>query len=768
MSAKAKTASKQAKVSAKKAAAKKPATKKAASAKAAQVKKAPAKAVKSAAPKAKAKASSPKKMPAAAEMKNLKAADEGFMLASTDAAKFLQSRQQAVYNIARRYHLDPDDVFQESFEVLLTCLRDYQPVYENSKGELMSVKFTTFFGSRLENKAMELRNGDPEYQARQSVTDNMSDEEKARFKEDPPLLVQHLDLESQAQEHLRGEVSSARLADKTNPALRIARDSFFEQKLSELVAKEKDEKKRAILLHVKVGGVFNFQEIAYHFGVTDSRASQVLNELMDAFYVQRLIEGSLSSVAYDFKKLKFNEKRAQRLILESLENAAAERQAQILATFNEAFPELEEVAKKRLEKLADKRAHEPVKGTDREQRLSSIKPPPIAYEKILTAEENKKFPLVEVASRPLSTLKSLNAPYATPRTVHEEELFRKEFNVTLSADYPVLVTEDGYVIDGWRRVEAARAAGQDDQLCIVRHVPSVEDAKILRVSLNLRLNQPDKLDLYYAICTLADVGLSQQKIADAIGLSRTNVLVYCKVKDKAAPKLRALFEDGLIQITNAASCIDLSDKVQEELAEFIRKYGGQWSKGTKFNDLFKAAKKGKIAELAADLKPEALRATPNTLAESASALANTSVGGADVALVSSLQKRVNDYEQALQDSEVWLAQREQVITNQTDALTDAQAEIEQLKKELQAAELIKFGDEKTLKAELKQMKDFYALVERLAGAKQAVQTANKALQANQSLRRGQWLEIQQLHDDLAELVESLRISLHTKRAVAGL
>lgn len=757
MPAKAKKAPTQTKVSAKKPTPKQAATKKPAP----SAKPKPTKIVKA--------TTKPVKMPTPAEMKKLKAEDDGFMLASTDAAKFLQSRQQAVYNIARRYHLDPDDVFQESFEVLLTCLRDYQPIYENSKGDLIGVKFTTFFGSRLENKAMELRNGDPEYQARQSVIDGMSDEEKARFKEDPPLLVQHLDLESQTQENLRGEVSSARSADKVNPALRIARDSFFEQKLGELVAKEKDEKKRAILLHVKVGGVFNFQEIAYHFGVTDSRASQVLNELMDAFYVQRLIEGSLSSVAYDFKKLKFNEKRAQRLVLEALENAAAERHAQILATFNDALPELESAAKKQQAKLADKRAQQPMAAIDEKgQRFSSIKPPPIAYEKVFTAEENKKFPLVEVSSRPISTLKSLNAPYAAPRSVHEEEVFRREFNPTLSPDYPVLVSEDGYVIDGWRRVEAARAAGQDDQLCIVRHVPTLEDAKILRVALNLRLNQPDKLDLYYAICTLADVGLSQQKIADAIGLSRTNVLVYCKVKDKAAPRLRALFEDGLIQITNAASCIDLSDKVQEELADFIRKYGGQWSKGTKFNDLFKAAKKGKISDLAVDLKPEVARSA-STLAENASALASAAMGvGADMELVGSLQKRVNDYEQALQDSEIWLSQREQIISSQTEALTNAQTEIEQLKKELQAAELIKFGDEKTLKAELKQMKDFYALVERLAGAKQAVQAANKALQENQNLRRGQWLEIQQLHDELAQLVESLRISLHAKRAVAGL
>jgi ParB-like chromosome segregation protein Spo0J len=715
---------------------------------AASAKKAPA--AKKAASKKPAK-KDVKKLPTAKEMEKLRQQDKGYELAATDAMEFLQGRRQAVFNIARGYHLDPEDLFQEGYEILLTCLRDFTPVYEKKDGSIVSVQFTTFFGSRMDMRAMELRNGNPEYQARQAYTDSMDADERERFKSDPPLLVQHLDQETAMQEALRGEASTARSDMKGDTAIKIARDSFFERKLSELVSREKDEKKRAALLHVKVGGVYNFQEIAYHFGVTDSRASQVMNELMDAFYVQRLLDASLSSVAYDFKKLKFNEKRCMRLLEEALSNAPKERAEAILETFRKDYPNLPKMlgAPAKTEKAIEEKPATPTAVMSRHAQ-------PPAYEEIFSEEEEKDYPLVGVEVRKIDELTLVDAPMRTPISDADEEIFRQSFNADQAGEYPALITEQGWIIDGERRIAAAKEQGKDDYLCIVRQVPDEAAAKLLRVQVNLRLSQPNKLDLYYAICTLADLGMSQQKIADAIGLSRTNVLVYCKVKDKAAPKLRALFEDGHIQITNAATCVDLSLKAQNELSDFIRKYGQSWSKGTKFNDVFAAVGKGKLAKLEADLEPVAPEPAPIQVVE-----ADSEMFSADGAMAKALQQRVEYYEQSLRDGEVWISQRERVISQQAEVLSEAQQEIEMLKKELEAADLVKFGDKKTLETELKKFKDYFRFTERLSGAAHALKYAAKELDVL-DLQRKQMLEINDLYEAVDEELNKLRLTLHNR------
>src|SRR5690606_9952316 len=107
-------------------------------------------------------------MPTKAELEKLKKQDEGYAQATSDAVTYLNGRKQAIYTIARQYHLDADELYQEAYEVLLTCARDYTPVYEREPGNFITVQFNTFFGSRLETRAMELRNRDPEYQARRA------------------------------------------------------------------------------------------------------------------------------------------------------------------------------------------------------------------------------------------------------------------------------------------------------------------------------------------------------------------------------------------------------------------------------------------------------------------------------------------------------------------------------------------------------------------------------------------------------------------------
>ncbi len=679
-----------------------------------------------------------------ASLEKMKQQDKGYCLAFEDAVAYLDSRGAAIGSISRNFRLDPDELAQEGYEVLLMCVRDYKPVIEKEDGSEISVKFNTFFGSRLEARAMEMRNRDPEYQARQAMTDQMNPSEKERFRTDPPLLVQHLDHENTLQESLRGEVAEAYGNREDDAVFRIMRDSFFDQKLSELVAKESDEKKQAALLHVKVGGVYNFQEIAYHFGVTDSRASQVMNELMDAFYVQRLIDRDLKSVHNDFIKLKFNEKRVLRLLSEAFQNADEDRAKEIINTFKGDYKDLDALCKKNQSIKLSKKGQVGNKNNDK--RDADLPP---AYEKVFSEEENKKYPLAEVGVRPISSLKEMEFEFRSQESEESFIDFANNFDIN-SPQYPAVVSEDGYIIDGVRRIQAAKYRGKNDYLCITRKIASDEDKKRLRVVINMRLHSASKTEMYYAIGVLSDMGFSQQKISDYLGTSRTNVLVYCKVRDRAIPTLRGLFEDGLIQITNAATCADLPEEGQEKIVAFIRRNGIQWSKGKKFNKLYDAAVEGKV----------------DTLGKPSVPAVDTKGGlvpqGQDVATqkrTEALQKQIETYAMVLKDQEIWAAQREAVINQQREELTDIKGEAEALRREVEAAELIKFGNPKAMEQELKQLRDFFTVSERLASAIKSIQHAGKDL-ARIDVRRKQVVELNSLFGELEKSMNTLRLEIH--------
>jgi|GEM_PF-1323669 len=712
------------------------------------------------------KNTTPLKLPTKAGLEKLKQADTDFVLAQTNAVKFLESRRQAVFNIARPYHLDPEELFQEGYEILLTCLRDYTPVFERADGTCVSVKFTTFFGNRMDGRAMEMRNRNPEYQARAAMTQDMTPEEKTSFRENPPLLVQHLDLETPMQETLRGEASEAQEENAGNVLLKVIRDSFFEKKLNELVAKERDDKKRAILMHVKVGGVYSFQDVAFHFGVTDSRASQILNELMDAFYVQRLIDGDLNSVKYDFQKLKFNEKRAVRLIEEATQNAAPERQKEINATFTNTYETLP--APTAAPTITDQ--------SNQEENVTSngatpATPAPtttyvpeiLPFTDTFNDDENKKYPLLSVELRDINALKPQELTFRPTEDLNSDADAHELPHISAILDtdphsHPLIVTEAGHIIDGNRRLAALKARGISQVMCMTRQVNKDADLKQLRIATNVRTlsaissDAPDKTDLYYAISALLDTGLSQQKISKLIGISRTNVIVYAKVKEKAAPAIRQLFEDGLIQITNASSCVDLPGQAQTDMADFIRAYGSGWAKGSQFNTLYDAAAGNKIDALKAKQSPLTNALAPNPpKAGSALAVSNDA----------QLNKRVASYEQALKDAEIWTAQREGVITRQTNELVEARNQVDKLKRELEAAELIKYGDSKAQENAFKQLRQFYALTERLAAAQHSITIANKDIRGI-DLHRKQFTELNTLIDTLEKELNTLRVEMLTK------
>ncbi|MFT7144305.1 MAG: hypothetical protein ACI9TY_000397 [Alphaproteobacteria bacterium] len=686
------------------------------------------------------------KMPTKAKLEKLKLEDKGFVEASTDAVPFLDSRRQAVFKIARHYHLDQEELFQEGYEILLTCLRDFSPVYQKANGDIVSVMFTTFYGSRMESCAMEMRNGNPEYKARQAFTEKLGDDEKARFRSDPPLLVQHLDHESPMQEMLAGEASAARDDNKKEIALKIMRDSFFEKVLNELVAKETDEKKKAALLYVKVGGVYNFQEIAYHFGVTDSRASQVMNELMDAFYVQRMIDGDAASVSRDFARLKFNEKRINRLVLGALKNVTKDQAPHLLEIFAGKYPGIQVEYDNLKETIATE-----VKEKITAQSVEKTKQKSPVYQDVFTSEEVTKYPLQGVELRSIGSLKFIeNYDFHSPESKERFDIFATSHEFD-DGQCPALISEEGVVIDGVRRIELAKEEGRTDYMCVVHRIPAEMDFKLMRVMVNMRTQKPTKIDLYYAISVLADLGLSQQRIADCVGTSRTNVLVYAKVKDKAGPQLRALFEDGLIQVTNASTCSDLSEDIQAKIAGFIRKFGLSWSKGGKFNDLHLAAVEGRLDDFMSKHAPMQ------------EAMPIIAAGSGDSTVVSSravhsLQKRIEGYERDIQDADIWSQRRETVISTQKDDLNNAHSEIDALKKEIEAAELMRFGSPKVVEDVLKELKAFYAVSERIIGASSALAHAAKDLR-KLKLSRKHALEIKQLMEDVDKYSNILRVEV---------
>jgi predicted XRE-type DNA-binding protein len=691
------------------------------------------------------------KMPTSAKLEKMKLEDEGYKKAFEDAVGFLDTRRQAIAKIGRYYHLDIEELFQEGYEVLLKCLRDFTPVYQRADGSIVTVMFTTFFGSRMESCAMEMRNGNPEYKARQAFTEKLGDDEKERFRSDPPLLVQHLDHESPMQEMLAGEASAVRDEENGGIALKIIRDSFFENVLNDLVAKESDEKKKAALLHVKVGGVYNFQEIAYHFGVTDSRASQVMNELMDAFYVQRIIDGDHLSVSRDFGRLKFNEKRVNRLVIKAMKNSSREYADLVLETFKESYPSIEIDFEKISNELP---SQSDVKKIEEPKIQSKSKSP--VYQDVFTDDESKKYPLQGVELRSMDNLKSFeNFDFHSPDSEDRFNTFSASHEFD-DGQYPAVINEEGFILDGQRRVELAKEQGRNDYMCIVHRVPSEMDAKILRVAINMRTQKPSKIDLYYAISALSDIGLSQQKIADCVGTSRTNVLVYAKVKDKACAKLRALFEDGLIQVTNASTCADLSEPVQIKMTDFIRHAGIAWSKGSKFNDLHQAAVEGVIDTFIAKHRPnQEVEPVIDQVMQAAVVDASNS------RVVQALKKRIDDYERDSKDSEIWTQRRESVIAGQKEDLDKANSEVDALKKELEAAELMRFGSPKVIEDELKELKAFYALNERLSGASHALEYALKDLR-RLKLRRKQALEIAKLVELADQNLNALRVEVYNQ------
>lgn len=681
------------------------------------------------------------------QIEKLRLSDEGLQAAQADMVKFLESKKNIFYKIGSKYHLDSDELYQESYEVLLTCLRDFNPIYTKETGEEIEVKFNTFFGSRIEMKAMELRNGNPEYKARKAYVDGMSEDEKSEFKQNAPLLVQHIDHAETVNEYLSDEITKAR--QELNPDLetKFNRDSFLDEVLTDLILREKDDKKKAVLQHVKVGGIMNFQDIAYHFGVTDSRASQLMNELMDAFYTQRIINGDVETVLKDLIRLKLSLPRVKALVQNAVSYATDEIKEKIIEKAQVLFPTIKGLTLDVVDKSKD------INGIVEKIEL-------LPYKEVLTDEENVFYPQIQMGMRAVDELKFLDLPYRSTMKQNTFNLFIDNMPED-NKEYPVIISEDGFIIDGELRVRAAKAKGVKSLFCITRKI-NEDDAKVLRIIINNRLESGNKKQLYYAVCALLSLGYSQQKIAKVLDTSRTNVIVYAKVKDKAIQEVKQLFEDDEILITNASACADLTAEQQLSIVDFIKKYGNQWSKGTKFTKLLNSARNNAVRALEETENPGFMQS------EKLDELIAAEKGYAE-RLTKKAQERITYLEDKLkttsvklQDNETWLAQRESVINYQQKELVELKEENASLQKEIETSQLLQFSDKSAFEEELKYLKKVYMITEKLAGAQYAIDNAITDIKSTQ-IKPRQVKDIEILCMDLEDKVEKLRVSIVSKK-----
>jgi ParB-like chromosome segregation protein Spo0J len=482
---------------------------------------------------------------------------------------------------------------------------------------------------------------------------------------------------------------------------------------------------------------------------------------MDAFYVQRLLDGDLKSVLYDFRKLNLQPKRALRLLEDAVRNAPLPRATDITSLFATDFPELRDI----LAKLPKPGSAQYLEGgADSETATGPALPAQ------LTPVEEDHFPLQGVEWRDISSLTGLGITFRQTLTQAPEDMAHIRQIAAHPAESwpPVLITTQSEVIDGERRIAAARAQGVSRLLCQVRLSPNSNSLKQLRVCLNSRVRPLDKIELYFAIGALTELGLTQGAIATALGTSRPNVIVYAKVKEKATPRLRQLYEDGLIQITNASSAVDLPAAAQDEMADFIRQYGAGWGRGPQFNELYAAAAEGQIAALVPQSVaglPQPAGGTILPLPSMPAHIGTTSgvqlvapPGALSPTLANALKKRQEALETALRDSETWARQREATIASQTTQIHDLRQQVESFKREMEAQSLLQHGDSATMANYLKEIKAFYAVQERLAGAIHQLEKTQTAIRSLHLTHR-QTLELEQMLEKVASVHTALRVAL---------
>ena len=282
------------------------------------------------------------------------------------------------------------------------------------------------------------------------------------------------------------------------------------------------------------------------------------------------------------------------------------------------------------------------------------------------------------------------------------------------------------------------------------------------VIINNRLESGNKKQLYYAVCALLYLGYSQQKIAKILNTSRTNVIVYAKVKDKAIQDVKQLFEDDMILITNASACADLNEQQQKSIVDFIKKYGNHWSKGTKFTKLLNAGRNNAVRALEETENPSFMQSEKlDELVAAEKGYAERLTKKAQEK-ISYLETNLKDATVKLQDNQTWLAQRESVINHQQKELVELRDENSSLQREIETSQLLQFADKSAFEDEMKYLKKVYEITEKLSGATNAIDGALNIF-GSTKIKQHQVKDIESLCLKLEEKVESLRVTLISKK-----
>jgi ParB-like chromosome segregation protein Spo0J len=134
---------------------------------------------------------------------------------------------------------------------------------------------------------------------------------------------------------------------------------------------------------------------------------------------------------------------------------------------------------------------------------------------------------------------------------------------------PILIEEGGRVIEGRRRLEAARQAGLSE---IPAHiVPPVFDLDALSAHLNSERGQ-SPVEVYRAVVALKKRGMAAERIARLIGITTPTIRAYESLSSMDA-RLVAAFERGDIRFSVARMAARKSRQAQRGLVAILRRDG---------------------------------------------------------------------------------------------------------------------------------------------------------------------------------------------------
>lgn len=121
------------------------------------------------------------------------------------------------------------------------------------------------------------------------------------------------------------------------------------------------------------------------------------------------------------------------------------------------------------------------------------------------------------------------------------------------------------VLDGRRRIKAARLLGMESIPCLVVSLRGPAPRDVLSISGNA-LRSPNPASDFRAISSLSEQGYSEAEIALATGMAVGTVKARVRLLSGLVKGLRNALEDGLLSVAQADAVSKLSSHAQERLS----------------------------------------------------------------------------------------------------------------------------------------------------------------------------------------------------------